>query len=358
MKAKKLIVVLVVMVYVAIMPLTLGAYFYCAANRYGESSNWRISAATIPAKILWQHTEQRVPPNSASASTTGFASGNEEVLYFRTPYFSICDMGRSIVAYDVQTGKDKWQYAPQNANMRDLVSFDEGYLVIVDQFVERLDNECRRIWLNGDFPSRSVLHGHVSDDVVYLPSHDRVYVLSLSTGKMLTIKDIPNVVDFWGDYQLIGIDASVLEVSRVDSKTNVAQFSHWDPTVIRTDRVERKFTERIGDLLLVYNPNKRDRIRVYQLSTGQMLWERQLDYHSAPIIGQGMVIVYTDQGIEIIQLFTGETIGTIYLERESDNSVERDQLLQDIWVAANGNMISIYFISTAEIITIEVDYPH
>ncbi|CAG0995840.1 hypothetical protein ARNL5_03623 [Anaerolineae bacterium] len=60
---------------------------YCRNALYKEVSNWQIGDSNPPARLLWQHVEQRVPAYQSSSPPNALVASDAHLAYMRFAYF-------------------------------------------------------------------------------------------------------------------------------------------------------------------------------------------------------------------------------------------------------------------------------
>ncbi|MEP7286734.1 MAG: PQQ-binding-like beta-propeller repeat protein [Chloroflexota bacterium] len=325
-----------------------------------KSSVWSIDSSNVSAQILWQR-EERKPRTTISVGSenSGVAASQTHFMFWQDGADSP-SCTPQLYAFSASTGDEQWRFArDQFITFHQVVSLTDGYALVVDQSVIKLDFEGRKIWENNGFPSRSTQMLYEADRILYLPSNDKVYKLSSQTGKITEVIPIKYPIAYFDKYAVVANDegSSLKVISLAESGRTISTLGLFDVAPLQQALpMLWPTTDRYKNTLIfyynVYSPAP-THIDAYDLNTGKLVWRSTSDFYGLPIRVDDKLILYNSHGLQILDALNGQQLGWIKLSRTVNGVV--DTIPQThIWLAGYGNMIFINYRDTWDIVAIKL----
>jgi outer membrane protein assembly factor BamB len=323
-----------------------------------SSQDWQLTSSGLPFQVLWQKTEQR--PTRTTFSFDGLVAFSNQVV-FKWEYFEynednfwIACSRNELVALDLETGNIEWRYEfspTAGANFRSLSTLSDGVVSVSDGLIIKLDDQEHEVWYNDGFPSRSIVNAYFSDDI-YLPSGSKFFRVSAHTGALLNEIEIPNPIGVIKDHIVTATSNEILHLQSMDGRRSI-DFSLDDPNLVQNNYLFA-FIDQFEDKFLTYDQYQPIKsIHVYSLNSGELLWRRDLDFETRPVTLNGRLAVYDHPYLEIIDINTGDSLGSI--EFNYGGSKIAPMQGQAVQLAAFGDTIIIRFEDTWDIIAIRLN---
>lgn len=314
---------------------------------------------TLDAQVLWHLTENRPRAMAyTGAPNSRITASTDQVAYLWNSPGSSCEQDVELIGFDIQTGEIAWRlYDPNLLSVfHRIVAINDGYLMLSDDRVlSRLNNRGEIVWRNGNFPSRSIETVYLVDDRLYLPSYDRVFVVSAADGVLLRTAEINNLLDGFADRVITGPGGeNRVFISDLDG-IEVVAFRLPDSAFIQwaASEIDPVSAHQNSVSLFFNNPHSPTRIDAFDNTTGAALWSQDIASTTLPLVVNERVYVYGINGLLVYDLYTGEQLGAVKLERLGNGL---GQPSTNVWLAGFENTIIIFDRSSWEIVAVQIAF--
>lgn len=327
-------------------------------TQFLDSSRWDVASQNQNINILWQKTQQR--PLLQQFDNYGLVSFQDQVVFY-SQYWENKEGGilpscsfQEIISFDLSSGNIKWRYPLSQQYDRpfeNLKALNDGVLIVLDGILIKLDAKGKYIWSNEGFASHEIDVVYQDKDL-YLPSKNKIYVVSNDTGLLLNTLDIENPISVESGHIISAIDDQQLRISSSDGQKVFDV--HVDDTAPVRNAWIAPFTTSSGDLLLIYDQFGLERsIDAYSLSQGNLIWHSNGYFQGLPVLSGKYLFTYGDSVVNVLDVNTGKIVDSINLifKDHSQNVLHSYNVL----MTANSTALVINIRDTWDLIAMNLD---
>lgn len=324
------------------------------------SDNWKIADSSVDAEIIWQRTfdfQTSQYPHYINANQH-MVNGHDKVFYLwsggHISGFPCFRNDQLFLTYDLTSGDLLNQYdGKETSDLRSMKATDDGFAVVsYDHALTQFDESGNFVWSNQQFFSHSIKNIFETDELYYLPTRWDAYIVEKADGHKHHSLSNPDIIAVYEDIIIQrGKDTSIQIVDREDE--TIFSSVHFP---ITTDGFGYAPFITHHENLLIFT-QLHEQVRAYDLDTQTFIWTLETPYleHEYPTIAENTVILYNapTASLELYDSASGKFIGDIHLKNKGNDSHPAY-----VDVAVEGDIITVFFQNTHDLIAIKADFTH
>ena len=322
----------------------------------------QVNSDEFDTRILWQNqTLTSVPFHNLGVSNTSLLVSGNVTLYWQPIDTANCLSNPLILALDIRTGEEIWQFEVENF-ITQMFAVDGGFLIINPVRIILVDLNGERVWEktvhNTELPLRSVRSISEEDNVIILSTDLSIFHIERQNGTVVKKTSLEGVVHYEDNRALVISGANQLQLLDINNK-EVTYTLNLNSSLFQDVRINSLYPRvaRYNDILFLYYETKG--IEAYDYQTGELLWKIEKSIHSVPTLVNNLLAIYTtDNQIEFYNLADGELVGNVSInfahaanQSSAYNGVDPLFLIR---IASNENVLLVRDFIDAQLFAIEL----
>ena len=304
--------------------------YFISMNGITTISTWQVARTNnLDAEIKWQIRVHCFTPSTTSPHGS-VATSDNFVFFHRT-----CGLGGKLTALSIQSSEIIWT-VPSKYTYQVEYSNNTFFAIEGDSYISGFTTEGVRSWRTTKFPSRSVRYVYSSGNQLFIPRSDYTQIVSIDTGEI--IDEINSAILTMNSQYSVQHSEDRIRITDLTTNNSILSLRVPNSEYYLT----HTYAQIYHNLALIYSGHSQ--IHAIELETGDVLWSKEGDFGSVPLLHNGYLYVYeNDNTLSLYNPVDGTLLGNIILEQEGSNQPELGVAL-----SASGDFITVAYRNTIE----------